>query len=307
MHRMKAYVDGKFVELTDAQISLHDAGLQHGVGLFATMRAFEGHVFRLAAHVDRLIASARELGLTDQLRQDPLCEAVESTLKKNNLANARIRLTVTGGDMSLLSSTAEGKKKHTPTIAITVTEPTVYPDELFEKGVLVILADPKENPFDPMSGHKTLNYWSRLRALASAAGAGAGEALFFSVTNHLCGGAVSNVFLIKDQTLFTPFARGEEANGAIPSPVRPGITRAAVIELAEELDLPVERRMLSINDILEADEIFLTNSSWLILPVVRVEKETIKSGTPGEITTRLRLALQQTIVAEREAAQLDRQ
>jgi branched-chain amino acid aminotransferase len=154
------------------------------------------------------------------------------------------------------------------------------------------------NPFDPMAGHKTLNYWSRLRVLAEAAQRGAGEALWFSVSNHLAGGSVSNVILVKDGQLLTPLARGEEPDASLPSPILPGITRAAIIELAEAADIPVHRKMLSITDVLEADEAMLTNSSWQILPVVQVEKEKIGSGKPGPITLDLRSKLLELIEEE---------
>ena len=303
MAPMKAYLDGKFVDVNRLRISAHDAAVQHAVGLFETMRASGGRVFRLDDHIARLIGSARELALTDRLRHDPLCEAVEATLAENSLTEARVRLTVTGGDLALLPSARAAGKGQTaqPSVLIIATEPTVYPEALFERGVSTIVADPKANPFDPMAGHKTLNYWSRLRTLAEAAAVSAGEALWFTVTNHLCSGAVSNAILIKDGQLLTPFARGEEADGAIPSPVLPGITRAAACDLAEQLDLPVQRRMLTISDVLEADEIMLTNSSWLVLPVVQVEKTTIGHGQPGPITQRLRQAMLEQVKDECQA------
>lgn len=290
---MRIFLDGQFVDAADEGISVHDAAVQHAVGLFETMQAFDGRVFQLESHVQRLIDSAAALGLTDRLRLDPLCEAVELTLAENDMTEARVRLTVTGGDLSLLA-VARGKAgadTHQPTIIVAASEPTMYPPAFFEKGVGVVLADPKANPFDPTAGHKTLNYWVRLQSLTAAAAAQAGEALWFSVTNHLCGGAVSNAVLVKDDQLLTPIARGEEAEGAITFPVLPGITRATVIELAEHFDIPVHRRMLSINDVLEADELMLTNSSWQVLPVVRVEQEAVGDGKPGPVTMRLREAL----------------
>ncbi|MBI1370332.1 MAG: hypothetical protein GC162_16985 [Planctomycetes bacterium] len=296
---MKVYLNGKFVDASRARLSIFDASVQHAVGLFETMRAAHGRVFRLIPHVERLIASARLLGLSDRLRPGPLAEAVELTREKNNLAEARIRLTVTGGDHSLLTGKSRSKNGgHHPSIFITATEPTQYPEAMFTQGVPVVIADPKANPFDPAASHKTLNYWTRLQSLSAAAVARAGEALWFTVTNHLCGGSVSNAFIVKDGQLLTPFARGEEVSGALPSPVLPGITRAAVLEIAQAMDLPVQKKMLTINDVLEADELMLTNSSWHVLPVVRVEKETIGSGDVGPITQQIRERLLKTIEEE---------
>lgn len=296
---MKVYLDGKLIDADDAKLSAFDAASQHGVGLFETMRAYNGKVFRLDEHIRRLITSAKELGLTDQLRADPLAEAVELTLKRNELADARVRLTVTGGDLSLLSAARAGKKPQvTPSILIHAAEPTVYPESQFTEGVTALIADPKANPFDPLSSHKTVNYWTRLQVLMRAAAAKAGEALWFTVTNHLCGGSVSNAFLVKGDQLYTPIVRGEEEPGALPSPVLPGVTRSAVLEIAEKLSVPVTRKMLTINDVLEADEVFLTNSSWLVLPVVKVEQKTIGSGKVGAVTTQMYHELAALIHAE---------
>ena len=111
------------------------------------------------------------------------------------------------------------------------------------------------------------------------------------MTNHLCGGCVSNAFVVKDGALLTPIARGEEAQGGLPSPVLPGITRGAVIDAARELGINVTARLLTIDDVLGADELFLTNSSWSVLPVTAVEASAIGGGTPGEITRAMRTRL----------------
>jgi branched-subunit amino acid aminotransferase/4-amino-4-deoxychorismate lyase len=280
-----------------ATIAFDDAGLQHGVGLFETMFARQGRVFRLAAHVNRLSDSARILGLAKSLDVAAMQQAVQTTLDHNKLQEARVRLTVTGGVISLLKQDPE-KSDVQPTVLVVASEPTVYDPRYFEDGVMVVLAMPAANPFDPMAGHKTLDYWLRLRTLRQAAAAGAGEAIWLNVSNHLASGAVSNVFLVKDGGLWTPFARGEEVQGALAAPVLPGITRQAVIELADRMKIPVQRRMLSVNDLLEADEVFLTNSSWHILPVSRVEKKDIGTGKAGEVTRRLRTALLELIDVE---------
>jgi branched-subunit amino acid aminotransferase/4-amino-4-deoxychorismate lyase len=190
------------------------------------------------------------------------------------------------------------------TVLIQPGEPTEFDPRYFEDGITVLIAQPGANPFDAMAGHKTLAYWSRLRTLRQAAsvrGAGAGEAIWLNVSNHLASGAISNLFLVKDGQLLTPIARGEESEKGLPAPVLPGITRAAVIELAEGLGVTVKRQMLSIDDLLDADEVFLTNSSWHILPVSRVEKSPIGQGKAGDLTRRLRTDLLKLI--ERETSE----
>jgi branched-chain amino acid aminotransferase len=284
---MQVWLNGHFVDRNAARISVFDAGLQHGVGLFETMLARKGRVFRIQNHLQRMAISARELHLVDRLRIGPLADAVQSVLERNQMTDARVRLTLTGGDLNSLQ-TGQGPPPIDPTILIVTQPPTEYPQAFFKNGVTVAIADGRANPFDPHAGHKTLNYWPRIAALQAAAASAAGESLWFTVSNHLAGGSVSNIFLVEDGALSTPIARGEEEAGSLPSPVLPGITRAAVIDQAGKMRVGVRRRMLDINDLLEADEVFLTNSSWGVLPVVKVEKEAIGSGLVGELTRRLR-------------------
>ena len=138
----------------------------------------------------------------------------------------------------------------------------------------------------------------RLLSLQKAGAVGASECLWFTVSNHLAGGSTSNVLLVRDGRLLSPFARGEEPEGALPSPVRPGVTREVLIELARSHGLPVELRPLDIEDVLGADEVMLCNSGWGVLPVVSVEQATIGSGSPGPTCRMLREELDAIIEQE---------
>ena len=330
------FLNGRFLDQGEARVSAFDAGLQHGVGLFETMLGGttaldETWVYRLDEHLERLAGSARELGLAEQLRVQGLYDAVMETVARAGHARTRVRVTVTGGDLNLLQVAGrhEGTeaRRHEggdrdeeterrrdgvgggPTVLIVAQPATVYPEGMFDRGVMVGLADARANPLNPFEGHKCLNYWWRLRELQGASAKGAAEAVVVQVSNHLAGGCVSNLFLVRGGELLTPIARGEEGGavpddsgfdgpggarartrGALPSPVLPGITRGAVIDMAEMRSIPVTRRMLSIDDLLGADEVFLTNSSWGVLPVVAVEAHPIGAGRPGEITRALREA-----------------
>ncbi|GAB4195166.1 MAG: branched-chain-amino-acid transaminase [Phycisphaeraceae bacterium] len=299
---LKVLYNGQMLAPDQAHIPHDDAGFQHAVGLFETMLAENGRVFRLDDHLNRLCESARILGLSHSLDPEALAEAVNKTISENGLQRARIRLTVTPGSLSMVPGRV-GRSQPTGTVLIQPSEPTEYDPRYFEEGITALVAPPGANPFDSLAGHKTLSYWGRLRTLRQAASVGAGEAIWLNITNHLASGAVSNIFLVKDGKLLTPIARGEELDKSLPAPVLPGITRAAVIELAEARDIPVEKRMLAIDDLLGADEVFLTNSSWHILPVTRVEKSSVGDGKVGEITSSLRQALLELI--ERETSLAD--
>ncbi len=340
------FLNGRFCAADGAMVSAFDAGFQHGVGLFETMLASvsggEARVPFLGDHLDRLVESARALGLSESLRRDPLGDAVVETAERaaremNGAGNGngtgsgkgggetrlRVRLSITGGDLNMLSRARRagvesgvepdaesgagsgagesrasgGGVEHNPTLLIHAQRATEYPEAMFERGVLVTLADLRINPFNPLEGHKTLSYWARLRELQAAAAKRAGEALVFTITNHLAGGCVSNAMIVKDGVIHTPIARGEEeqeatrsgGNGVpIPSPVLPGVTRKVVTRLAGEIGIEVRRRMITIHEILSADEVFLTNSSWGVLPVTRVESQAIGNGEVGEVTRQVR-------------------
>ncbi len=280
------WINGAFVERSEARVSAFDAGLQHGVGLFETMLFTDGRVHRLDEHLQRLISSSRALGLAQSMRHEPLAQAVLAVAARCELETARIRLTITGGDLNLLESNRESPAD--PMILIVAQPATRYPKEMFEKGVLATIADDRVNPLDRFAGHKTLNYWPRLRALQDAATKGAGESIFLQVTNHVASGAVSNVFAVRNGSLITPLARGEEEGGAIGSPVLPGIARETILELANRAGIGCDRRLVTVEDVLDADEVFLTNSSWGVLPVTRLEAKAIGDGAVGEVTKSLR-------------------
>ncbi|MCA9303904.1 MAG: aminotransferase class IV family protein [Phycisphaerales bacterium] len=292
--RRTVFLDGQFMDRADARVSAFDASVQHGVGLFETMSALtteDGVVVEyMDDHLDRIQASAARLGLSDEIKTGPLGDAIVQTVREARYAHARVRLTITGGDLNMLAST--GRSNHRPTVMIHAQPATQYPDEMFINGITATLAAARANPLDPTAGHKTLNYWWRLRELQDAAAKGAGEAIVFQVSNHLCGGCVSNLFVVKDGELITPIAQGEETpvEGKItlPSPVLPGITRLKLIGYAEEMGIKVTKRMMTIDDLLGADEVLLTNSSWRVLPVVRIEAEEVGDGKPGEVGKKLR-------------------
>lgn len=307
------WINGRFVSREEARVSAFDAGLLHAVGLFETMLATPmkgdedatlGRVFRVHQHLERLERSARILGLTDGLKVRALQELVEHVVEQSGLTKpkagtrraARVRLTVSGGDLNLLA--AQPRHAVDPTIIIAVQQATRYPPEMFERGVRLAVASARANPLGPDEGHKTLNYWWRLRELHAASGKGCAEALVLQVTNSICGGTVSNLFAVKNGSLITPRARGEEetlGDEHLPSPVLPGITRQAVVDIADDLGLRVERRSMTIADALDADEVFLTNSSWGVLPVSAIEAKPIPLG---EVTPRIRAGLLELIETE---------
>jgi branched-subunit amino acid aminotransferase/4-amino-4-deoxychorismate lyase len=170
------------------------------------------------------------------------------------------------------------------------------------------LASGRINPYEFGAGHKTLNYWSKLLNLQLAAMQQCGEAIWLTPNATVAGGSVSNIFIVRDGTLFTPTARGEEGENEDPSATLPGITRQAVIELANDFGIGTSKTTLSFDDVLGGDEVFLTNSSWGVLPVVsfRVEVQGDEHGMQeqaigdgvGKMTKQLHISYQELLDEE---------
>lgn len=283
------WFNGRLVEEDDARISVRDLGLLHGAGVFTTMRADASVVFGLDAHLKRLRHSCETFSIPLGYDDDSIREAIAELLADNTLTDARLRMTVTRGEQTL--DPVHGMTVR-PNTFIAATALEAYPPELYETGMTVLAYDDSRlNPYDPQAGHKTLDYLSRLAALREAQRRGANEALLFSVHNFLQSTAIANVFLVKDGTLMTPPTNDElrdeatrEKAGYPRSNVLPGITRAAVLSAADREGIPVELRGLTINDVLAADEIFLTNSIMRVMPVCHVERRDVGNAKPGAIT-----------------------
>ncbi|RKY23137.1 MAG: hypothetical protein DRP62_06525, partial [Planctomycetota bacterium] len=262
----KVFLNGKLVESDKACISAADSGFLYGAGLFETMRSCNGVVFALKDHLDRLFFSMKALSVNNTYDKKYINDAIYKTLQANKLTDARLRLTLTGGPMS------EPEEKRQATLLIAATKLQPYPTEYYKNGVLVVLCPFKQNPTEPIYGHKTTSYFSRMLGLKQAHQKGAAEALWFTVDNRLAEGCISNVFLVKDSILYTP---------PIGTPVLAGVARKTVCETAMKNSIELVEKDLSIDDVLGADEIFITNVIMQIMPVSGVEKHTVGDGKVG--------------------------
>jgi len=268
---MKIFLNDKVVDDAEAHISVSDSGFLYGMGLFETMRCTGGRVFALDDHLDRLFNSAKELAINNRYDKEYIKDAIRQALEANNLADARLRLTLTNGPMA-----QGGESKATLLITATRFEP--YPAEYYQEGVGVVLTDFRQNTQDPIARHKTTNYFSRLLALNIAHQKKAAEALWFTTDGRLAEGCVSNVFCVKDSVLYTP---------TLDTPVLPGVMRKTVCEIAKAESVNLVEKDLTIQDLLAAGEVFLTNVIMLILPVVAVEAHTVGDGKVGPMTKKL--------------------
>jgi branched-chain amino acid aminotransferase len=286
------WLNGSLLDEESASISVRDTGLLHAAGVFTTMRSYGGTVFRLEQHLRRLRDSCEALFIPLQHKDEVLARAASDVLEQNNLSDARLRLTVTRG---LARQDPLHGLRLEPTTFLTATDLEPYPQEFYRRGLTVILNDEQKlNPYDLQAGHKTLNYFSRLAALREANRRGAGEALWFDVHNYLQSGSISNVFVLKDGRLLTPPTPREirDKGAATPPPhsrsaTLPGVTRAVVMELAAKEGVEAQPAALTVNDVLDADEVFLTNSIMGVMPVCRIERKAIGADKPGPVTLRL--------------------
>ncbi|UCE50581.1 MAG: aminotransferase class IV family protein [Phycisphaerales bacterium] len=268
----KVFLNDKLIDADKSCISVRDSGFLYGAGLFETMRSHNGTVFALADHLDRLFFSARNLSINNPYDKDYFTEAVYEVLRANKLSDARLRLTFTNGPM------VENDKDRKPTLLITATEFRSYPPEYYKSGVLVVLCPYRQNPDDPTCGHKTTSYYSRMIALNMAHNKRAAEALWFTTDNRLAEGCVSNVFLVKDSMLFTP---------PIETPVLAGVARKTVCQLALGNSVELIEKDLNVDDLLRADEVFLTNVIMQVMPITKVEKHTVGDGKVGPMVKKL--------------------
>jgi len=253
------YVSGRYVAAAEATVSASDAGLLLGAGLFETLRIYGGRTFRLAAHLARLRASGQVMRIFVRETDDEIAAIIARLLEANGLGDARVRLTATRGP---LDPHLEDDAAPRATLIVAAGPMTHYPKEFYDQGASVIVSDIKANETDPTSVHKTTSYARNLLALREAHRVHAAEALLFNTRNRLAEGTLSNVFIVKGGRLATPPVE----DGALP-----GIARAVVLEAAAEAGIPAEQRSLVIRDLLDADEVFLTNSVMEVMPVVRIE------------------------------------
>jgi branched-chain amino acid aminotransferase len=268
----KVFLNDKLINIDEAGTSVGDSGFLYGAGLFETIRAYNGTVFRLDDHLDRLLKSAKTLFIEHSYNKKYLTDAVNKVLEANNLTDARIRLTLTAGGFS------PSQAKPNPTLLITATKLQLYPAEYYKKGVLVVLCPTRQNITDPACGHKTTSYLSRMLALKQAHEKKAAEALWFTIDGRLAEGCISNVFLVKDSKLFTPTTN---------TPVLPGIARKTVCELAIANKIELVEKDITIDDLLGADEVFITNVIMQVMLVVGIEKHNVGEGKPGAVTKKI--------------------
>ncbi|GBG56499.1 branched chain amino acid aminotransferase [Sporomusaceae bacterium FL31] len=267
----KMYINGQFIAADQAKISAYDHGFLYGNGLFETMRAYAGRVFRCHDHIGRIIQSADFLGWDYSFSADELIQAVYSTLKVNDLTDASIRLTISRGT-GLARPDAVCSQ---PTLAVYAAPYQAPSADEYQTGWPAATASIRRNQTSPVCGIKSANYLDNLLARSEVKLKGAKEALLLNTDGLIAEGTIANYFFVMNGKLVTPHAE---------SGLLPGITRAVVLELAAKIPIVSEVRAIYPEEIKVASEMFITNSLLEIMPVNRLDDTVVGNGQCGPVT-----------------------
>lgn len=273
---MKIYIDGKFLDEKNAKVSVFDHGLLYGDGVFEGIRAYNGRVFKLKEHVERLYYSAKAILLTIPITPEAMTQAVLATCRKNNLTNGYIRLVVTRGPGTLGLNPNRCTK---PCVIVIADKIQLYPPEMYERGMDIVTVPTTRNLHSALNpAIKSLNYLNNILAKIEANNAGVEEAIMLNAEGFVAECTGDNIFIVKGKNMFTP----PLSAGALY-----GITRGVVIELAKEMGLTVSEPNLTRYDMFNAEECFLTGTGAELIPVVKIDGRVIGTGQPGAATRSL--------------------
>lgn len=273
---LKIYLNGEFVESSEAKVSVFDHGLLYGDGVFEGIRSYDRKVFRLGEHIERLYESAGHIKLNIPLTREEFEQAVLMSLKENDIADGYVRAVVTRGpgDLGL-----DPRKCPDPTVFIIADKIKLFPSEYTEKGLKIVTARTRRtHPATRPLGIKSLNYLNNILGKIEAIEAGVPEVLMLTLDGYICEGSGENIFFVKNGELFTP----SPELGALA-----GITQKAVMELAGDMGVKCSFVKYTLEDLKGIDECFLTGTAAEIIPVVNVDGADIGTGKVGDMTRKL--------------------
>ncbi len=273
---MKIYMNGKLVDKKDAKVSVFDHGLLYGDGVFEGIRAYNGLVFQLDEHIDRLYDSAKAINLDIGVSKKTMMNAVVKTCAANKIKDGYVRLVVTRGEGTLGLNPYLCKK---PQVIIIAAAIQLYPPEVYEQGLKIVTVGTTRNMSEALNPRiKSLNYLNNILAKIEAINCGVMEAIMLNGQGYVAEATGDNVFALKNGLLITPPAWC----GALE-----GVTRNKCMDIADDMGLDVCEDVMSRYDLYVADEVFLTGTAAEIIAVVEVDGRKIGNGKPGEVTRAL--------------------
>ncbi len=279
---MLIYIDGEFLPKAEAKVSVFDHGLLYGDGVFEGIRSYNGRVFKLDEHLERLYDSAKSIMLQIPIPIETMKETVLETLRRNHLSEAYIRLVVTRGvgDLGL-----DPDKCPKPSIIIIADKIALYPQKFYEEGLEIVTASVRRNYSEAINPRiKSLNYLNNILAKIEGKQSGSEEVLMLNAEGHVVECSGDNIFWIKNEVLVTP---------PVHIGILEGVTRNSVIDLARDAEMRVEERVFTRHDLYIADECFLTGTAAEVIPVVKIDQRAIGDGQPGKVTEKLIAAFRQ--------------
>lgn len=278
------YINGQYFAPEDAKVSVYDHGLLYGDGVFEGMRTYSGKVFRLKEHLDRLEESARAIGLQLPISLEQLADDTNEAVRRNELVDGYIRLVVTRGAGPL---GIDPFKCSDPQIIIIADSITLYPETYYENGLELVTASTIRNHPAALSARvKSLNYLNNILAKMEGLKAGCIEALMLNHKGEVAECTGDNIFSVKDGVLSTP---------PVDAGILEGITRNAVLELADSAGIPTQQATMTRHDLFIADECFLTGSAAEVIPAVKLDGRDIGDGKVGPITKQLNQAFRKLV------------
>lgn len=285
MSEQLIFLNGEFVSKKDAVVSVYDHGFLYGDGVFEGVRVYEGNVFRLQEHIDRLYDSAKSIMLSVPYSKQEMSGLVVETLRRNELLNAYIRVVVSRGVGNLGLDPSSCAR---PQVIVIAEELALFPKELYKTGIDIVSVATRRTRADVLSPKvKSLNYLNNILVRIEANLAGVSEALMLNDQGYVAEGSADNVFIVKNGEILTP----PGYVGALE-----GITRNAIMEIAHELGFPMREQVFTRHDVYVADEVFLTGTAVEVIAVVKVDGRVIGDGKPGDCTNRLLEEFRKTVV-----------
>jgi branched-chain amino acid aminotransferase len=283
-NELQVYIDGEFYPKSQAKISVYDHGFLYGDGVFEGIREYNGVVFKLKEHIDRLYRSAHAIMLNIPLTKEEMVKAVVGTLRKNKMKDSYIRLVVSRGvgDLGL-----DPRKCPKPTVIIITDIINIKAGNAKEVGVTTMFSWVRRNPVDATTHEiKSLNYLNSVLAKIEANACGVDEAICLESNGCIAEGVGENVFIVKNGEIFTP----PTSTGALA-----GITADVVAELCAKLEMDLIITNLTPYMLFTADEAFFTGTAMEMVPIREVNKRIIGTGKPGLVTKKLMAEFQKVI------------
>ena len=275
---MLIYIDGKYVPREQAKVSVFDHGFLYGDGVFEGIRAYNGRVFRLKEHLDRLYDSAKTIDIKPPISKDEMAEVICEVLRRNRLDDAYIRPIVSRGvgDLGL-----DPRKCPKPSVVVIATSWGAMYGDLYEKGLKAITVSVRRNPAEALPPNvKSLNYLNNILAKIEANYKGGDEAIFFDTNGYVSEGSGDNLYIVKNGEIITP----QTLNNLR------GITRMVLLELAKSLGITVKEQNLGYFDLYSADEVICTGTAAEVAPITWIDGRVIGNGKPGPVTRQLMAA-----------------